>query len=94
MYLVVMLVCVCLDLCLYIIIILEKKRSTALMKIVTSRNRTKTGRLGQEVRKNVYFLPIVLYIPVSCYLVEKQSNFSKRTWETSIHGIPRVHAKC
>lgn len=93
MYLVVMLVCVCLDLCLYIIIILEKKCSTALMKIVTSRNRTKTERLGQEVRKNVYFLPIVLYIPVSYYLVEKQSNFSKRTWEASIHGIPRVHAK-
>lgn len=55
MYLVVMLVCVCLDLCLYIIIILEKKCSTALMKIVTSRSRAKTGRLGQEVRKKCLF---------------------------------------
>lgn len=91
MYLIVMLVYVCLDLCLQTIIILEKC-PTALMKIIASSDSSETGRLGQEIRKNAYFLPTVRYITVLYYLLKKQSNFSKRTWKTSIHGISRVHA--
>lgn len=80
MYLIVMLVFVCLDLCLQTIIILEKC-PTALMKIIASSDSSETGRWVKRSEKKCLFSSYCVLHHCFILSIEETEKFLKENME-------------